>query len=684
MEIILPLIVVILTLLIGCAWLLTRLRHIEQQLDEQRTKLGRQTRAEARQRQISESLRQVALILSSSLDQAQVISKILAQLGRVIQYDGFGLFLKEGSELVLVSGSSLSEKDFGLRLSLSDPPERLDLAAQVFLTGQPMMLDDVRHHPNYEATWAGNPDIRGWMSVPMMMGAQVLGVINVDSFRVGAYDADDLEVVMLFANQATIAIQNARLFADMRREKQLFETILQSSPVAIVTTDLQQQIVSWNPAAEQLFGYRAIEVIGQNIDQVVASNSHYTEAIGITETTLNGQPTHLLTQRPRKDGSLVDVALFAVPVMDEDKRPIMLLVMYHDVTAIKRVETDLRQRNMDLATTLLKLKSTQDELVQSEKLAALGQLLAGVAHEINTPLGAIRAAVGNIGQTLDESIQQLPQILVQLSTDKQRLFFSLIEQAISQRQYLSSKEVRQLRRKLRRTLEAASYEQAAAYADVLTDMGITGDVSVYLPLLDEPNSLPILDVAYKLVRQRNNSENITIAVEKAARMVTALKNYTHFDQSGEKVQTNIPETIETVLMLYHNQLKHGVEVVQQYEADVPTIQGYPDELNQVWTNLIHNALQAMNSQGQLTIGIGRQAMDGDGVLVSITDDGPGIPDDIQAKIFEPFFTTKPTGEGSGLGLDICQNIVTKHNGQITVASQPGETTFHVWLPVEKP
>jgi signal transduction histidine kinase len=132
------------------------------------------------------------------------------------------------------------------------------------------------------------------------------------------------------------------------------------------------------------------------------------------------------------------------------------------------------------------------------------------------------------------------------------------------------------------------------------------------------------------------------------------------------------------LTIYHNQLKHGVEVTKNYQT-VPTILCLPDELNQVWTNLIHNAIQAMNNQGELEIAVFPQS---DYVVTQITDSGPGIPDPIKARIFEPFFTTKPAGEGSGLGLDIVRKIVEKHQGKIEVESQPGRTTFSVILPIK--
>ena len=185
-------------------------------------------------------------------------------------------------------------------------------------------------------------------------------------------------------------------------------------------------------------------------------------------------------------------------------------------------------------------------------------------------------------------------------------------------------------------------------------------------------------MAYKLTSLKRSAENITLAADKAAKVVFALKSYSHYEISGEKTEANIVDGIETVLTLYQNQIKHGIEVVRSFQQVEPIL-CYPDELNQVWTNLIHNSLQAMGNNGTLHIDISKR---GSTVQVSITDSGPGIPKEIQQKIFEPFFTTKAQGVGSGLGLDITKKIVSKHQGEVTVMSEPGKTTFSVILPIK--
>jgi signal transduction histidine kinase len=348
---------------------------------------------------------------------------------------------------------------------------------------------------------------------------------------------------------------------------------------------------------------------------------------------------------------------------------------------LEKIETgniELQETNDQLTNTLETLRATQQELILSEKMASLGQLIAGIAHEINTPLGVIRASIDNI-KDAQLDLNTLPQLLAELEESHQTLFHQLIADArhASQAQKLSARDRRKLKKQIYADLEAQNLPNAESVADYFMELHIHEDISQYLPLLSHEKNVEILKNAYNLKTQETNSSNIKTAVERMSKIVFALKTYAHHDHSGEAVTTNIPETLDTVLTLYHNQLKHGIEVHTHYD-DIPPVKCYPDELSQVWTNLIHNAIQAMEGQGTLDVEVQTQA---DTVVVRITDSGSGIPADILGRIFEPFFTTKPAGEGSGLGLDIVRKIVEKHNGQISAESEPGKTCFNVSLPI---
>ena len=354
------------------------------------------------------------------------------------------------------------------------------------------------------------------------------------------------------------------------------------------------------------------------------------------------------------------------------------------------IEKQVEQRTLELSNALDHLKATQQELIQSEKMAALGHLVAGVAHEINTPLGAIRASISNISNALAETIQALPHLFQKLTEEQQTLFFHLLHRALSEKKpHLTSREERAIKRKLREQLDEQQAVDAETLADTLVDMGIYDDITGFMTLFAASNeaSTSIIQTAYNLSIQQHHSDNIITAVERASKVVFALKSYAHYDHSGEMSASSITDGIDVVLTLYHNKLKHGVDVIKHYEP-VPPVKCYFDELNQVWTNLIHNGIQAMDGHGTLEISVSpiacpsqEGAESGACVVVRITDSGCGIPPEIQGRIFEPFFTTKPAGEGSGLGLDICRKIVDKHHGRIEVQSQPGNTTFSVFLPL---
>ncbi len=341
----------------------------------------------------------------------------------------------------------------------------------------------------------------------------------------------------------------------------------------------------------------------------------------------------------------------------------------------RQLEIQVAQRTQELSEALEHLKATQQELILSEKMAALGQLIAGIAHEINTPLGAIRASANNTTQAIEESLTQLPQLFQRLNPEQQIEFFALIDKSLNSNSQTTTREKRQFKRALTQQLEENAIDNARRLADTLTDMGIYENINPFLSLLKSPDVDWILQLAYNLVRLQSNSKNITTAVERAAKIVFALKSYSRYDNTGTKQLVQITDGIETVLELYHNQLKKGVEIIRDYQS-LPPILCNPDELMQVWTNIVHNAIQAMNNKGTLAIKVFQQ----DGyVVVKVTDSGSGIPPEIKDKIFEPFFTTKPAGEGSGLGLDIVKKILEKHEGKIEVESEPGQTTFSISL-----
>lgn len=372
-----------------------------------------------------------------------------------------------------------------------------------------------------------------------------------------------------------------------------------------------------------------------------------------------------------------------------DKSDVKILEMISTQISLsierKRVADELRNTNASLSiqkeeleTTLESLQDTQSQLIQSEKMAALGQLIAGIAHEINTPLGAINASVGNMSDSLDTAIKNLPSLLSKMNKQDLFLYLKLMSMTHDDTQELSSKEKRQLKKEVIKKLNEQQINEADKIGEILMYMKVTKHLDKLIPMLNSEHALFVLTNARNIFSLRKNTQNINMAVSKASKVVFALKKFAHRDHADEKAETDVKDGIETVLTLYHNQIKQGVEVIRKYK-EIPTIKCYADELNQVWTNLFHNSLQAMNNQGELTVSV--ESEDG-GVMVKISDTGSGIPEEHREKIFQAFFTTKIAGEGSGLGLDIVKKIIDKHGGKIDFESEVGKgTTFMIWLPI---
>jgi two-component system NtrC family sensor kinase len=328
--------------------------------------------------------------------------------------------------------------------------------------------------------------------------------------------------------------------------------------------------------------------------------------------------------------------------------------------------------------TLIDLKKSQNNLIQSEKMAALGQMVAGVAHEINTPIGAIKASAGNINVSLDEIIKNAPDIIRNLEPNIMKIVENLIGEVGITQNSISTKDERKIRKQMMAELESEGISRSSEISDTMISLKITDLPAKYNILWRHPRVSDILKLIYNLAGLRLKTKMIETAVDKTAKIVYALKNYIHRDSSGKMILSNIPNGIETVLTIYENYTKHGIEIIKDFEKKLPEVYCFPDELNQVWTNLIHNSIQAMGGIGKIRITV-KSLVENEkkGMLVEIEDNGPGIPEEIQDKIFEPLFTTKKAGEGTGLGLHICKQIMEKQNGSIDVESIPGRTTFRI-------
>ncbi|MCS7085744.1 MAG: ATP-binding protein [Bacteroidia bacterium] len=389
----------------------------------------------------------------------------------------------------------------------------------------------------------------------------------------------------------------------------------------------------------------------------------------------SGERRFEATMHPARDsqGVVVGAGVFVRDVTERVRQEEAIRAL--NETLEKRVA----ERTRELETALESLKSAQGQLVQAEKMAALGQLVAGVAHEINTPLGVVKGAAADLNATVFPLLRGFHRFVHEVLTPAyETLFFEFVEKALGGTITLTSREERQYRKNLADRLAELGVENAADVARELVRMGVFEGVEAYVELLRHPRATQILETASSLGWVKRHLANIEAAVGRTQKIVFALKNYSRKSGDESEVDYSVVETVETVLTIHQNAMKKGVQLIREYDDDLPTLRGDPDELTQVWNNLIVNALQAMKYEGELSVRIKRR--DGD-VCVSVGDSGPGIAPEIMPKIFDPFFTTKPAGEGTGLGLDICRKIVEKHGGRIEVESDSNGAVFHVYLPI---
>jgi len=415
--------------------------------------------------------------------------------------------------------------------------------------------------------------------------------------------------------------------AEIRATQAKLQVTFDAIPDLIWLNDAQGVYLDCNPMFERFFSVKKAAILGKTAYDIVAPEQvdsfreHDRQAIASGQPTVNEE---WLTFAAVGRRDLFEI--IRTPILDDDGQLVGLLGIAHDITERNRTQDEILSLNASLEERVQQrteeLQETQNQLLQSEKMASIGQLAAGVAHEINNPIGFVYSNLGSLEKYVQDA-------------------FSMID----------------------------SYEQAeSAIAD--------SAVRTRLQAAREKLDLAFLKEDLRAL-MAESKEGIT----RVKNIVQNLKDFSHVDTGDEWHYANLHAGINSTLNIVNNEIKYKAEVIKEY-GDLPEVECLAAQLNQVFMNLLVNAAHAIEERGTITVRTGQQGQD---VWVEIADSGKGIPSENLKKIFDPFFTTKPIGKGTGLGLSLSYGILQKHHGRIEVQSELGKgTTFRVWLPVRQP
>ena len=330
--------------------------------------------------------------------------------------------------------------------------------------------------------------------------------------------------------------------------------------------------------------------------------------------------------------------------------------------------------------------AARDTVARHERLVALGSVTAGLTHELNNPVAAVTRATARLRDMMTEMREKVgAMVRSQLPADKLEAIADLAGRALEQRRQapaLSPLETSDREGEMADWLEDHGVANAWDVAPTLVAAGVGVDWLEELAKVLPPPHLEIgLSYPVRSLESDFMLDEITDAAERISGLLASAKQYTQMDRAPLQ-SFDIHEGLDATLTMLAHKLGDNIEIVRDYDRSLPKIAAFPGELNQVWTNLIDNAADAMEGHGKLTVRT--SALGDDRIMVEIGDTGPGVPDEVRTRVFEPFFTTKDVGEGTGLGLDIAwQIVVGRHNGEIRLESTPGNTRFQVVLPLHQ-
>lgn len=491
-----------------------------------------------------------------------------------------------------------------------------------------------------------------------------------------------------------------RDISERKQAEQKFRSVTESAIDAIISADHEGVIISWNKAATDILGHSEEDVIGQRLEMIIPERFHEAHREGMARYTASGEghvigsTVELFARTKSGDELPIELSLSTWTVRDER----YYTGIIRDIGERKRAEEALRQseqalrekteemkkKNKVLKQTLDRLNEMHSQLIIQEKMASLGKLSAGMAHELNNPAAAAQRGAAQLKVTFskwqDVQMRMGEMEYEQAQTDRIMQLDRLVRDRAHEPAELNALTRSDREIAVEQWLEARGVDTVGELVPSLVSLGFgQAELEALAETFSDEQFPVVIDwLSFKYAIHSLVSE-INLGTGRIVELVKALKTYTYMDQAPVQ-SVDVRQGIDNTLIILHNKLKSGVTVVREYADDLPLIEAYASELNQVWTNIIDNAIDAMNGEGKLVV---RAQQQDRWVVVEIEDDGPGIPSENQSKIFDPFFTTKAPGEGTGLGLNISRSlIVQKHHGQLQVDSEPGKTRFRVQLPMD--
>lgn len=492
------------------------------------------------------------------------------------------------------------------------------------------------------------------MCWPLTVEQRVIGALSINRRRSGhAYTESELEHGGVLVSLITIVIENAQLHSEQQQRIRMFahlheknreanrkleeahhealqarerlDSILSSldNVVWSITPDTYKTIYL-NPAAERLYGHPVADFIADSSLWFATVHPDDRERLGASMPEIMKKGVLDIEYRiVRPDGEIRWIHDHVHAIFDEQGKAVSLNGLGTDITLSRQAEVQLKKSHDELQAAYSKLQQAQSQLLQSEKLASIGQLAAGVAHEINNPIGYVYSNLGSLQKYLDD-------------------LFNVVE----------------------------TYEKVepllAPHQDAMNSIRAMKD-KADLGYLRE-------DVAALMSESR---EGIT----RVKKIVQNLKDFSHAGSDEEWQWIDLHQGLDSTLNIVWNEIKYKGEVLKEYGV-IPEIECLPSQLNQVFMNLMVNAAHAIEEKGVITL---RTGVQGDNIWIEVADTGKGIAQEHLSKIFDPFFTTKPIGKGTGLGLSVSYSIIQTHHGSINVVSEVGKgTTFRITLPVKQP